>query len=157
MKEITITPPPGYEIDKEHSSFEHIKFKPIVKRWRDNENATFDGFFISTHCEICDVRKIFNTPSSYNTFANEKQARSALAMARLTQIIDNDERFGGVVSDEEWNDRGKYKYVIERAYNKIELGSCTSMYRLLAFHTVEQRDLFYQENEDLIREYFMLD
>lgn len=157
MKEITITPPTGYEIDKEHSSFEHIKFRPIVKRWRDNENATIDGFFISTHGEISDVRKLFNTPSSYNTFATEKQARSALAMARLTQIMDNDERFGGVVSDEEWNDRGKYKYVIERVNNKIELESYTNMYHLLAFHKKEQRDLFYQENEDLIREYFMLD
>ena len=33
-KKIKITPPEGYEIDKENSTFECIRFKPIVKEWR---------------------------------------------------------------------------------------------------------------------------
>ena len=32
MKEIKITPPDGYEIDKEASTFDCIKFKPVEKR-----------------------------------------------------------------------------------------------------------------------------
>jgi hypothetical protein len=31
-KEIKITPPDGYEIDKENSTFECIKFKPIITK-----------------------------------------------------------------------------------------------------------------------------
>lgn len=42
--ELKITPPEGYEIDKENSTFECIKFKPINKCWRDNKDAIISGW-----------------------------------------------------------------------------------------------------------------
>lgn len=156
-KEIKITPPEGFEIDKENSTFECIKFKPIEKkRWRDDEDAQIKGYYISytglpnNHCGK-------NLQENYGVFATEKQAKSALAMARISQIMANDERFGGVVTDEEWNNGNMEKYTIIKKSDYMTEHYCYSFYHFLAFHTAEQRDLFLQENEDLVKDYLMLD
>lgn len=155
-KEIRITPPEGFEIDKENSTFDCIKFKPIVKRWRD-KNVRIEGYYIcGSNSYICYSDSYFNVPNNYNIFATKKQAKSALAMARISQIMANDKRFGGVVTDEEWRNNSLRKYAIIREGENIYLPFCYTYYSFLAFHTEEQRDLFFEENEDLIRDYYML-
>lgn len=156
-RELNIVPPEGYEIDRENSTFECIKFKPVTKRWRDKKSVTIRGFYIHNDATICDY-KGENESCNYNVFATEKHAKSALAMAQISQIIANDERFGGVVTDEEFKDENKWTYSINRNGNKI------SMYQgyfgvdhFLSFHTQEQRDLFLKENEDLVKDYLMID
>ena len=69
----------------------------------------------------------------------------------------NDERFGGVVTNEEWDDNYIDKYTIDRIKNKINTSVYSSSYTFLAFHTKEQRDLFLKENEDLVKDYLMID
>lgn len=157
-RELKITPPKGYEIDRENSTLDCIRFKPVVKRWRDKMNASIHGFYISNRSNIMDYKDCLNQPTNYNVFATEKQAKSALAMARISQIMANDERFGGVVTDEEWNDRSVIKYVIERlqAY-KIRTAIYDTSYCFLAFHEAEQRSLFLEENKDLVEDYLMID
>ena len=158
-KEIKITPPEGFEIDKENSTFECIRFKPVQnkKRWRDNEYAQIKGYYISYNGYISNPITGKNIQENYGVFATQKQAKLALAMARISQIMANDERFGGVVTDEEWKDKEIEKHVIirEKYYNYKY--SCYTFYHFLAFHTAEQRDLFLQENEDLVKDYLMLD
>ena len=158
-KEIKITPPEGFEIDKENSTFDCIKFKPIEKkRWRDNENIILTGYYVSSNSfirEVSPYNEFFNTKINFNVFATEKQAKSALAMARISQIMANDERFGGVVTDKQWL-INSIKYTLERTGKNILKGICSSTYIFLAFHTKEQRDLFLEENEDLVRDYLML-
>lgn len=154
-KEIKITPPEGYEIDKENSTFDCIKFKPVIKRWRYNKDATIRGFYVDTFSYIYRNGGT-NIPCNYNTFATEKQAKSALAMARISQIMVNDERFGGVVTDEEWNSGDSLRYIIERYKNEITTSNCYYNYTFLAFHTREQRDLFLKENKDLVKDYLMI-
>ena len=151
--------PEGYEIDKENSTFDLIKFKRI-KRWRDC-NSTIKGWYMGNN-EI----KSYNLNGDYscrwkddnlNVFATKKQAKSALAMAQISQIMANDERFGGVVTDKEWEDHSK-KYTIPRDnMNAICNGIAYYNYSFLAFHTQEQRDLFLKENEDLVKDYLMID
>lgn len=156
-KEINIIAPEGYEIDKENSTFECIKFKPVEKkRWRYDRESPIAGFYISPISTISCFKGCYNVPSNYNVFATEKQAKSALAMARISQIMANDERFGGVVTDEEWRDKDIRKYVIMREGDCIRPYLYYTFYHFLAFHTAEQRDLFFQENADLVRDYLML-
>lgn len=155
-KEIKITPPDGYEIDKENSTFACIKFKPIAKRWRDNQNSKINGYWIKSFSEIDETLSCRNTPDNYNVFATVKQAKSALAMARISQIMANDTRFGGVVTDEEWMDGDCPKFALERLPTGINKYSYFGTYQFLAFHTAEQRDLFLRENEDLVKDYLML-
>jgi len=155
-KEINIIAPEGYEIDKENSTLECIKFKAIQKkkRWRDKD-AVIGGYYINDSSEII-FAKCHNTLANCNVFATKKQAKSALAMARISQIMANDERFGGVVTDEEWADDDLFKFAITRKNNHIETAIYGSYYDFLAFHTKEQRDLFLKENEDLVKDYLML-
>ena len=156
-KEIKITPPEGFAIDKENSTFDCIKFKPIVKRWRDNKDVQIKGYYIyGSNSTICYSDSYFNTPNNYNIFATEKQAKSALAMARISQIMANDKRFGGVVTDEEWRDDTVVKYVLLKEKDSIFKDIYYTFYHFLAFHTLEQRDLFLEENEDLVRDYLCL-
>lgn len=161
-KEVKIIPPEGFEVDKENSTFECIKFKPIEKKaWRYDADASISGYWINQSGSIIfegnHTGYFVNIPSNYNLFATEKQAKSALAMARISQIMANDARFGGVVTDEEWNDRAIIKYCIIRNLGKVSSFSYFHDYQFLAFHTARERDLFLEENEDLIMDYLMLE
>lgn len=100
---------------------------------------------------------IDNIECNYNIFATERQAKSALAMARISQIMANDDRFGGVVTDEEWNNTSILKFIIKRLNNRILIDAGINYYYFLAFHTAEQRDLFLRENMDLVKAYLMID
>ena len=158
-KELKIQVPEGYEIDKEKSTFENIVFKKKEeKRWRDDETKMIKGYFIDTDSKIIETGyTLMNRKANYNLFAMEKQAKSALAMARISQIMTNDERFGGPITDIEWKVLSTIKYVIIKECNRV-IPSCFSQHwEFLAFHTREQRDLFLQENEDLVKDYLMID
>ena len=157
-KEINIIVPQGYEIDKENSTFECIKFKPIQRKWRYNPKAIVSGYYINpnSHVVISEGSKP-NIAFNYNVFSTERQAKSALAMAQISQIMANDERFGGAISDEEWRNTHSNKFVIRRVSDKWGRDLFANQYHFLAFHTAVQRELFIQENEDLIKDYLMID
>lgn len=154
--ELRIICPPGMEIDQENSTFECIKFRPIVKRWRDQNNAV-SGYILNGDV-VCPYEKDWNDLyGKHDVFATEKQAKSAFAMAQISQIMANDKRFGGPITDEEWNNM-IIKYCITRHFNhRITVCNSQVEYYFLAFHTREQRDLFLAENEDLIKAYLMID
>ena len=128
-----------------------------VKRWRDNAEATINGYYIASDSFIDSEEDCFNIGDNYNVFATMKQAKSALAMARISQIMANDERFGGVITDEEWHDDSTWKYFIYRKGTAITSNATGMEWHFLAFHEEAQRDLFLEENEDLIKDYLMID
>lgn len=160
-KTINIDIPEGFVIDTHKSNLEEGKIvfkKKEVTPWRYNRDALLSGYYITNEADIEDIQGLFNVSNAWNTFATKKQAQSMLAMARLSQIIQNDPRFGGPITDKEWLNHGMYKYIIDRCDNEIKTYcwlECS--FRFLVFHTEEQRDLFLKENEDLIRQYYMLD
>ena len=152
--EVKIDVPEGYEIDKENSTFECIKFKKKeTTPWRYTLEYT-SGYTIMN-------RMVPNWPNQLGgkaLFATEKQSKSALAMAQISQIMANDERFGGPVTDEEWGNVKVDKYVIYRSGKSvINTMFINTTYFYLAFHTEKQRDLFLKENEDLVKDYLMVD
>ena len=165
QKSIKIEVPEGYEIDKESSTFEEIKFKKKEECWRAKEhscnfantNNVINGFFINVNSEIKEVKNVTHSFPNRNIFFTKKQAKSALAMAQISQIMANDPRFGGPVTDEEWEDVDIEKYVIMRTYDGIEVDKSIYIYEFLAFHTEEQRNLFLKENLDLVKDYLMID
>ena len=156
MKEIKINIPQGYEIDYENSTYECIKFKRLSK-WRDNtDDRSVSGYYIESNSVISSIFASYNSSDNYNVFATEKQAKSALAMARISQIMTHDERFGGAITDEEWNDGSTCKHCITRTSDSFHYNQVFIHHYFLAFHTKEQRDLFLKENEDLCKDYLML-
>jgi len=64
--------------------------------------------------------------------------------------------FGGAITCEEWGDKSLEKYVIRRVSSEIERGLTYDNYHYLAFHTLEQRDLFFEHNMDLVKDYLQL-
>lgn len=154
--EVKIKVPEGYEIDKENSTFECIKFKPIQSKFSD-----YDKSYRIEGWSIVDDKTLYRKPQkngkyTKDTFATKKQAKSALAMAQISQIMANDERFGGAVTDEEWNTDTDKKWTIVRRMNEAIIDSTYFKYCFLAFHTEVQRDLFLKENEDLVKDYLMI-
>lgn len=159
VKEVKIVAPDGYEIDRAHSTFDKIIFKKKeVERWIDKNFKKVNGYFIDDCNKILPLRNVpYNGESSYDIFATEKQAKSALAMARISIIMANDPRFGGVVTDEEWANTYTPKLIITRVKNQIFKDANFGTYHFLAFHSYKQRDLFIEENEDLLKDYLMID
>jgi hypothetical protein len=86
-------------------------------------------------------------------FATEKQARSALAMAQLSQLmaIYNN----GWIAD--YSDANQIKIQIICAGNKIVSNWGCTQNEFLSFKTAELRDEFLKNFKPLIKEYFMID
>jgi len=129
------------------------------ERWRDRKDATLYGYYINDSSRIIsdDCRGGYSHDcSNRNIFATKKQAQSALAMAQISQIIANDKRFGGPLTDKDWLNDKKIKYSIRRFRSEIAKGMELNDFTPLAFHTNEQRNLFFEENQDLLKAYFML-
>lgn len=157
-KILKIKVPEGYEIDKEQSTFEQIVFKKIEKEtWESvmfTKNAS--GSYI-------DLDSNINTLPEYNrffakddkcVFKTEKQAKSALAYAQLTQLMALDKYNGDWQPI--WND-GNKKYVISYNCDKIILQDCYYTHSFLAFKEESARDKFYKHHEDLIKQFYMVD
>lgn len=150
MKELKINVPEGYEIDKEASTFECIKFKPInkVNIWEDIESIS--GNYLSL-----DGKLNFCTKPCKAIYINKKYAKSALAMAQISQLMPY---YGGPITDKEWKDADKIKYCIKNYLGSMEFTTAYCYYTLLGFHTEEQRDKFmsYPENVQLVKDYLMI-
>ena len=90
-----------------------------------------------------------------NIFILEKHAKSALALAQISQLIPY---YGGEVTNEEWmNNERKFAIVV---YNG-ELKPFTHVNNkvLIAFHTEQQRTEFmsFPENVQLVKDFYMVD
>lgn len=91
-KELKIQVPEGYEIDKENSTFELIKFKPIKKyiTYKDVCNKlfkNFQGYLLSGYGEI----EYFSYESDKfepNSATNRKQLDRLLALNQLLNITE---------------------------------------------------------------------
>lgn len=141
----------------EPNAIDLVIVEEVEEFWSDKENKIANGYFIESDSSIAYCTYVKYNPNRYKYFANRKQAISAIAMARISQIIENDiESFGGIVTDEEW-ENSDWKYVIFRSNNKICTTAINYDYYFLAFHTEEQRDLFLEKYRDLVKDYLMID
>ena len=92
-KELKIQVPEGYEIDKENSTFECIKFKSIKKYityetiWEELFNKTKFNFYISGSGAI--GKSTLDTDMVYkNNAINRKQLEKILALNQLLNIAE---------------------------------------------------------------------
>ena len=90
-KEFKIQIPEGYEIDKENSTFECIKFKSIIKKnitYRDICECLFKdkrSFYISDRGEVSNCISICGAIDKNNAI-NKKQLERVLALNQLLNI-----------------------------------------------------------------------
>ena len=158
QKSVTINIPEEYEIDKEQSTFEKIVFKKKekeVKTWEDliNRDLSSSSKYITSWSFIQGAVGDKFSHNDKNCFIDYKHAKSALAMAQISQLMPY---YGGAITDKEWGDLTA-KHIIARNNKKIILRTNTNPFSFLAFHTRRQRDLFLRYNRELVKEYLMLD
>lgn len=90
-KEIKIKVPEGYEIDKENSTFECIKFKSIKKEltYEDVAKELFSGvcYYTNRHGEIVTTTGLTATEDKNNA-TNRKQLERLFALNQLLNIAE---------------------------------------------------------------------
>lgn len=88
-KELKIQAPEGYEIDKENSTFERIKFKPIKKdiTYEDVCNTLFknNSYFIDQYGKV-NFYNIGTNRFDANNAPNGRQLKRLLALNQLLNI-----------------------------------------------------------------------
>ena len=137
-----------------NAGYEEAELKPIRNEWErkfigkeiDGVYFESDGCIYKTDC-ICNY-------SEKGTYKTEKQAKSALAYAQLTQLMALPEYNGDWVPD--WDD-DECKYTIRRYGNVIGVHYSINIHHTISFKSEEIRDKFLENNLDLLKEYFELD
>lgn len=127
--------------------------KLLPKSWEELEKIR--GCYIDETATVISNLTDYSTyvHSNKNVFAIKKQAKSALAMAQLSQLMK-------VYNDgwePIWNDESVDKYCIYRFDNSIYIEPCTFTFHFLVFKTEEIAWEFRKNFEQLIKEYFMMD
>jgi len=159
QKSVSIKIPDGYEIDNEKSTFTNIVFKPIEvkcpKSWEDAfVGNPICGYWIGAQSDIIEA----NTnalPVDKNVFKTEKQAKSALAYAQITQLMALPCYNGDWIPD--WENRNEEKYFPYRANNIILSGIVYMEFQHVAFKSYNVYKAFLENHEDLLRQYFEMD
>ena len=137
------------------SAFTEAEMNPIRNEWEDRIIAYGTRFVSGWYLGVYDVFKKTNVKNTdRSTFKTEKQAKSALAYAQLTQLMALPEYNGDWVPD--WSD-GYHKFVIRRCVNTIDFDNYSNTHHFLAFKTERICYKFYENNFDLLKEYFELD
>lgn len=161
IKELKISIPEGYEIDKENSTFECIKFKPVVKEIKTYDDLIAGnykiekGFILDNLSNISPFNDIIpHRAANRRICLTEKEAKKQRAIGIISQLMPY---YGGAVTDEDWKNPLVKKYVIFRIKDSICSGSESTWHKYLAFYTDIQRDMFLRENKQIIKDYLMLD
>lgn len=153
-KEMKIVPPKGYEIDRENSTLDCIKFKPISSHLPE----TWEEF-----CKVCPIQEgeafINNVSmvvtvdfgmnrsfSNKNTLPSEEMAKAMLALCQLIQLRDYYNQ--GWKLDLESNEQ---KYAIISTKDGLQTHSYFEISRVLTFKTQELCEEFLKNFEDLIK------
>lgn len=138
----------------------NIEVEPVIRTYQDliDNNVELKGFYIGVNSDLINS-ELFNFDKTVNTdnknvAASEKVAKSMLAMAMISHLKPY---YGGAITDKEWGNGDDIKFIIRREGNNIERISFYTVYSFLAFHTAEQRDNFLKYNEQLVKDYLMID
>lgn len=160
MKEIKIDIPEGYEIDKENSTFERIRFKekPKIKTWNDLCNhviVPLKGYYINNYSDIIGDMSYGSgiKEKDRNVFLTREEAISSRAASMISQLMPY---YGGAITENEWNNKDMIKYAIIRKHSDIECENTYAYYNILAFRTEEYRDAFLENCRDLVKQYLMI-
>lgn len=142
METLKITPPQGYEIDKEKSTFEEIVFKPVKKKYPTKLDEINRPYFIANGA-------IKKWPKQYvEYFSSQERAEEVLALIQLLAFRDAVWEIDGWKPN--WRD-SQQKYQIYIRHNTIVATDFSlSETSILSFKTEETRDWFLETHRELI-------
>ena len=159
MKDLKIEIPRGYVVDEENSNLSQgiIKFKQVeIKTFDDliKSKQKVNGYWIDDNSDIQNGTFYKMGESDKNVFIDKKHAKSALAMAQISQLMPF---CGGAITDKEWEDKFARKFKLYRYDNHVEVREISKIYNFLSFRSVEQAKDFLKYNKRLVKDYLMID
>jgi hypothetical protein len=147
--EVRIEAPEGFQIDKENSTFEIIKFKKIEtqlpKSWE--ELGTIKGYYVTTNSNISIVYEQKSNGATQNTFVTEQQAEASIALAKLSQL--REIYRNGWVPDWNFTVANKYSIII-CGTDELEIQTYIKLNYFLTFQSQEIAEQFLHNFKDLI-------
>ena len=155
-KELKIVPPEGYEVDKEHSTFECVRFKPIKPplptTWEEfctTHPVKPEEAFIGSASSIIEIGDIAHGKRDFFTdrgvLPSKEYAEAVRSLCQLIQLRDCYN--GGWKPD--WHSATN-KYCIHCNDNKITYTTSTHFHHVLAFKASDLRGKFYTNFIDLL-------
>lgn len=140
-------------IEKMLGEIQEEKKKKNYPIWE--ELKRIKGCYINSDSSIRGRGTWPTITDNQNIFIDEQHARSALAMAKISQLMPY---YGGRITSEEWNNLTTPKYAVVRGSDGLVKYEAYSLYEFIAFKTKEDRDrfLFSKENIQLLNDYFMI-
>lgn len=131
----------------ENYSKEELEDKGFPKTWKQLKKI--EGYYTNSFSQICRIDYATFSDKNIKTFKTEKQAKAAIAMAQLSQLMHvyND----GWIPD--WSENNNaIKHTIQFYKNSLYFSSYINTQKFLAFKTPEIRNEFAKNFESLILE-----
>lgn len=156
-KEVIITPPEGYEIDREESTFDHIKFKLIENKnltWeeiqRKNTDKHKNQYYVSAIGDITEyeMRPTVNLHTTSTQVPTERIAEKVKALCQLYIIAEwyNKEW----VANHQNKDQTKYWPLWDNKLNKLDfIYGVFSSNVMPVFKSEEVLLLAYEANKEI--------
>ena len=130
---------------------ENLVPEPLIKTWKDVAELYP---YLSKYIDD------FDTMYLHGTYIG-KVINKIRATAKIAKLIELG--YGGIITDEEWNDKSIYKYALSYHTTVCSDGTHWAFHNInrgtkyfIAFHAPEQRDAFLKYNEQLCKDYYMV-
>lgn len=142
--------PKGYVVDLENSTPTEIKLKRVLS-WIENTDILIDGFYPDPSTGEILQGTAVNTDNNC-IYPTEALAKSAQALARLTQIMYYDPRFKS-----ESTEISKYFSIDKYQEDRVIIRSTNYRENVLCFDSRPKAHLFLKEFKDLVYTYLMVE
>jgi hypothetical protein len=137
---------------KSNFTAEELGIKPkLPEKWE--ELGEIKGYFLGNNSSIQDYKGSTTGGFNSNLFKTEKQAKAALAMAKLSQLM----HVYNEGWEPDWSNRNQYKVCIERKDEEIALSSAYGVYGFLTFRDERTAWAFRANFMEDIRAYYEMD
>jgi len=147
-KEINISIPEGYEIDKEKSTFEKIIFKKVENLPMSFDEMTITDYWYNYNYGISNNKyNVYHTGKCFGApiYPTKEYAEAFWALSKLVWLRD--------AWNKGWKPNWKSdnkKYIIAVIDNEIKVHDCYNVQELLVFEKQEVRDKFFHQFKDLL-------
>lgn len=135
------------------SGYTEAELNPVRNEWGSKFIGKEIKGYYSTNSKILEAKGNCSSKCK-DIFRTEKQAKSALAYAQLTQLMALPEYNGDWVPN--WEDKSQVYTIIGFGNNILKFSGINHRSHI-AFKSEEIRDKFLENNMDLLKEYFELD
>lgn len=156
--ELEVKLPEGYLLDITKSGKNKavlMKKNEEIRTVRDLlHTEPIEGYYIDMSSKLVKREPTLISSDEVNTFYSEKYAKSALAMAKISQLLPY---YGGEITSEEWVDAELPKFIITNTRNTVVVSTAFVFVSFLAFRSLDYAKRFLANNKRLVEDYLLIE